>query len=48
MNSNNAEVKIQLGPKLTRGLGAGSHPETGKRPLKKAKKRLKTHLRVLT
>lgn len=29
LNSNNAEVKIQLGPKLTRGLGAGSHPETG-------------------
>ena len=31
LNSNNAEVKIQLGPKLTRGLGAGSHPETGQK-----------------
>lgn len=25
----NAETKIQLGPKLTRGLGAGSNPEIG-------------------
>ena len=27
----NAETKIQLGPKLTRGLGAGSMPEIGKK-----------------
>ncbi len=27
----NAETKIQLGPKLTRGLGAGSIPEVGKK-----------------
>lgn len=27
----NAETKIQLGPKLTRGLGAGSMPEVGKK-----------------
>lgn len=31
LNSNKAESKIQLGPKLTRGLGAGSHPEVGKK-----------------
>jgi cell division protein FtsZ len=31
LNLMNAEVKIQLGPKLTRGLGAGSMPEIGKK-----------------
>ncbi len=29
LESSKAEVKIQLGPKLTRGLGAGSNPEIG-------------------
>ncbi|MDN6292684.1 MAG: cell division protein FtsZ [Tetragenococcus halophilus] len=31
LNLMNAETKIQLGPKLTRGLGAGSMPEVGKK-----------------
>lgn len=31
LNLMNAEEKIQLGPKLTRGLGAGSMPEVGKK-----------------
>lgn len=31
LNSSKAENKIQLGPKLTRGLGAGSHPEVGQK-----------------
>lgn len=31
LDSMNAETKIQLGPKLTRGLGAGSIPEIGKK-----------------
>ena len=31
LNLMNAETKIQLGPKLTRGLGAGSIPEVGKK-----------------
>ncbi len=31
LNLMNAETKIQLGPKLTRGLGAGSTPEVGKK-----------------
>lgn len=42
LNSNKAENKIQLGPKLTRGLGAGSHPEVGQKLLKRANKQLKT------
>lgn len=29
LNGSRAETKIQLGPKLTRGLGAGSNPDTG-------------------
>ena len=29
LQHSNAETKIQLGPKLTRGLGAGSNPEIG-------------------
>ena len=31
LNLMNAETKIQLGPKLTRGLGAGSMPDIGKK-----------------
>lgn len=31
LNLMNAETKIQLGPKLTRGLGAGSMPDVGKK-----------------
>lgn len=29
LQGSNAETKIQLGPKLTRGLGAGANPEVG-------------------
>ncbi|WP_283678880.1 cell division protein FtsZ [Lentilactobacillus sp. Marseille-Q4993] len=29
LQTSKAEIKIQLGPKLTRGLGAGSNPEIG-------------------
>ncbi|MDC9237088.1 cell division protein FtsZ, partial [Clostridioides difficile] len=29
LQASNADVKIQLGPKLTKGLGAGSTPEVG-------------------
>jgi len=31
LESSKAETKIQLGPKLTRGLGAGSNPEFGQK-----------------
>ena len=36
LNASNAETKIQLGPKLTRGLGAGSNPEIGQRLLEES------------
>ena len=29
LNRSVAETKVQIGEKLTRGLGAGSNPETG-------------------
>ena len=31
LRSSKADTVIQLGPKLTRGLGAGAQPEVGKR-----------------
>lgn len=37
LNLSKAEVKMQIGGKLTRGLGAGANPEVGKRQLKKVK-----------
>lgn len=45
MNSNNAEVKIQLGPKLTRGLGAGSHPETGQKAAEESEETIEDALK---
>lgn len=31
LKNSNAEVKIQLGPKLTKGLGAGANPDVGQK-----------------
>ena len=31
LNSSRAEIKIQIGEKLTRGLGAGANPEIGQK-----------------
>ena len=45
LNSNNAEVKIQLGPKLTRGLGAGSHPETGQKAAEESEETIEEALK---
>ena len=36
LNLSKAEVRLQIGAKLTRGLGAGANPEVGKKPLKRA------------
>lgn len=41
LNLSKAEIKIQIGAKLTRGLGSGANPEVGKKQLKKAKSRSK-------
>lgn len=45
LNSNKAEVKIQLGPKLTRGLGAGSHPETGQKAAEESEETIEDALK---
>ncbi len=37
LHSSNAECKIQIGDKLTRGLGAGANPEIGKKAAEESK-----------
>ncbi|BDR60401.1 cell division protein FtsZ [Lactobacillus xylocopicola] len=45
LNSNKAETKIQLGPKLTRGLGAGSHPEVGQKAAEESEQTIEDALK---
>ncbi|MGY3778846.1 cell division protein FtsZ [Isobaculum melis] len=45
LDSSNAETKIQLGPKLTRGLGAGSNPEIGKKAAEESEEQIAEALR---
>ena len=45
LNSNKAENKIQLGPKLTRGLGAGSHPEVGQKAAEESEQTIEDALK---
>ncbi len=46
LNLSKAETKMQIGGKLTRGLGAGANPEVGKKRQKKVKNRSKKHFVV--
>lgn len=39
-----ANMKLQLGKKLTRGLGAGANPEVGSRSAEESKDEIKSHL----
>ncbi|WP_035053612.1 cell division protein FtsZ [Carnobacterium pleistocenium] len=41
----NAEIKIQLGPKLTRGLGAGANPEIGRKAAEESEEQIAEALR---
>ncbi|RMC39857.1 cell division protein FtsZ [Lactobacillus sp. ESL0236] len=45
LNSNKADNKIQLGPKLTRGLGAGSHPEVGQKAAEESEQTIEDSLK---
>ena len=45
LNSNRAENKIHLGPKLTRGLGAGSHPEVGQKAAEESQQTIEDSLK---
>lgn len=40
LQSSNAEIKIQLGPKLTRGLGAGSNPDIGRKAAEESEEQI--------
>src|SRR5690625_7793116 len=44
LNLSKAEVKIQIGGKLTRGLGAGANPEVGKKAAEESKEQLEEAL----
>lgn len=40
----NARMKLQLGKKLTRGLGTGANPDLGERSAEESKEEIKSHL----
>ncbi len=40
LEASKAETKIQLGPKLTRGLGAGSNPEIGSKAAQESEEQI--------
>ena len=44
LNMSQADIKIQLGATLTKGLGAGSDPEIGKRAAEESKEEIRTYL----
>ncbi|MGA9287743.1 MAG: cell division protein FtsZ, partial [Anaerobacillus sp.] len=44
LNLAKAEVKMQIGGKLTRGLGAGANPEIGKKAAEESKEQIQEAL----
>ncbi|WP_438316919.1 cell division protein FtsZ [Sporosarcina sp. FA9] len=45
LNLSSADVKLQIGNKLTRGLGAGANPEVGKKAADESKEQIEEALR---
>ncbi|MDE3838435.1 cell division protein FtsZ [Bacillus methanolicus] len=45
LNLSKAEVKMQIGAKLTRGLGAGANPEVGKKAAEESKEQIEEALK---
>jgi cell division protein FtsZ len=45
LNLSKAEIKMQIGTALTRGLGAGANPEIGKRAVEESKRQLEEILK---
>ncbi len=45
LNLSKAEVKMQIGGKLTRGLGAGANPEVGKKAAEESKEQIEEALK---
>src|SRR3954449_8901933 len=44
LNLSNAEIKMQIGAQLTRGLGAGANPEVGKKAAEESKEQIEAAL----
>ena len=44
LNNSQATTKIRLGPKLTKGLGAGSNPEVGEKAAQESEEQIKKAL----
>ncbi len=44
LHMSKADVKIQIGAKLTRGLGAGANPEIGRKAAEESQEQLKKHI----
>src|SRR5690606_37021326 len=44
-NLSKAEIKMQIGAKLTRGLGAGANPEVGKKAAEESKEQIEEALK---
>src|SRR5690625_6992737 len=44
LNMSKAETKLQIGEKLTRGLGAGANPEIGKKAAEESKEQIEQSL----
>ncbi|MBE1553550.1 cell division protein FtsZ [Sporosarcina limicola] len=45
LNLSSAEVKLQIGAKLTRGLGAGANPEVGKKAAEESREQIEEALK---
>ncbi|MCP8970238.1 cell division protein FtsZ [Ectobacillus ponti] len=45
LNLSKAEIRMQIGAKLTRGLGAGANPEVGKKAAEESKEQIQEALR---
>ncbi|MDX1807089.1 cell division protein FtsZ [Paenisporosarcina macmurdoensis] len=45
LNLSRSEIKLQIGAKLTRGLGAGANPEVGKKAAEESKEQIEEALR---
>ena len=45
LNLSKAEIKMQIGGKLTRGLGAGANPEVGKKAAEESKEQIEEALK---
>src|SRR5699024_8725955 len=45
LNLSKAEIKLQIGEKLTRGLGAGANPDVGKKAAEESKEQIEEVLK---